>query len=157
MQAGISTLGVLLGYASETEASTKPTAFKALGRINKIGGISLETEQIDASALEDFLSRYVPGRQDTGGSFPVTINITDETIAEWEALIADYKALSGGKRMWFTVWSPYLTKAFYVVAAPPVTIPLPDIDQNGLFIADMSLTIEEYKGLDTAIKPTETV
>lgn len=52
--AGVSTVGVLLGYAIETTEDTKPEAFTALSRINDIGGISLEAEQIDASALEDW-------------------------------------------------------------------------------------------------------
>lgn len=50
--AGVSSLGLLLGYAGGTY-DTKPASFTLLNRINAIGGISLETEQIDASALED--------------------------------------------------------------------------------------------------------
>ena len=52
--AGTSTVGVLMGYAVETTPGTKPEAFTQLTRINDIAGISLETEQIDASALEDW-------------------------------------------------------------------------------------------------------
>jgi len=48
---GVSTLGVLFGYGAA--GATKPNAFTLLTRINSIGGIALETEQIDASALED--------------------------------------------------------------------------------------------------------
>ena len=44
--AGISSLGLLLGYAGGTY-ETKPSAFTLLDRINAIGGIALETEQID--------------------------------------------------------------------------------------------------------------
>ena len=50
--AGLSSLGLILGYAAGTY-STCPSAFTVLSRINAIGGIALETEQIDASALED--------------------------------------------------------------------------------------------------------
>lgn len=50
---GVSTIGIELGFALETVAGTKPSAFTKLTRINSIGGIDLETEQIDASALED--------------------------------------------------------------------------------------------------------
>lgn len=46
-QPGISTLGIEFGYALETAAGTKPTAFNLLTRINAIGGISLPSEQID--------------------------------------------------------------------------------------------------------------
>ena len=154
MEAGISTLGITFSYGVEETAGTKPTGFTLLHRINNIGGINLETEQIDASALEDMVSRYVQGRADTGGSFPVTVNFTDETAEEWEELIAAYKALSGGKRMWFQTTSPYLAKSFFVVAQPPLQIPQPEFGQNGLLTVDMNLVIEEYKGTDTKVQPT---
>lgn len=44
--AGISTLGVKFGYGIGT-GSTKPSSFIFLERANSIGGISLDTEQID--------------------------------------------------------------------------------------------------------------
>lgn len=153
-EAGISTLGVLFGYGTEETSGTKPTTFKGLSRINEIGGINLEAETIDASALEDMIERSIAGRESAGGTFDVTVNLTDETIDEWETVIEDFNALDGGKRMWFEVWSPYLTKAFFVVAQPPKHIPMPDAGQNSLMTVAMTLTIEEYKGLDTAIKPT---
>lgn len=152
--AGVSTIGVKFGYGVETTAGTKPTAFTQLTRVNQIGGISLSTEKIDASALEDEVTRYIAGRQDTGGEVPVTINLTDDTISEWEKLITASKtAQESGKSTWFTVWSPYLEKAFYFVAEPPKHIPEPEIAQNGLQTAEMTLVINEYKGMETKIEP----
>ena len=149
--AGISTLGITFGYGTETTAGTKPTSFKQLTRINALGGINIEPEQIDASALEDFITRYVKGRADTGGSFPVTVNFTSDTVKEWQDLITAYKALSGGKRMWFETIIPGVTNSFFVVAQPPEEIPQPEIGQNELLTVEMNLTIEEYKGLDTSV------
>ena len=60
--AGLSTLGIGLKYAVETTAGTAPTSgYVTLSRINSIGGISQDTEQIDASALEDTSSKYIAG------------------------------------------------------------------------------------------------
>lgn len=154
MVAGISTLGITLGYGVETTAGTKPETFKQLNRINAIGGITIEPEQIDASALEDDVTRYVKGRADTGGTWTVTVNYTDETAKEWEDLITAYKALTGGKRMWFEVVSKDLTKGFFVIAQPPESIPMPEVGQNELLTIEMNLTIEEYKGTDTKIALT---
>ena len=151
--AGLSSLGILGGYGVETTPGDKPSSFSVLTRLGAIGGINLEAEQIDASALEDFITRTIAGREDTGSSFTVTVNMTNETIAEWEQLISDYEALTGGLRMWFEVWSPYLTDAFFVVFQPPKHIPMPDFSQNELMTMEMTLTIEEYIGLDTAVKP----
>ena len=149
--AGISTLGITFGYGTETTAGTKPTSFKQLTRINALGGINIEPEQIDASALEDSITRYVKGRADTGGSFAVTVNFTSDTVKEWQDLITAYKALSDGKRMWFETIIPGVTNSFFVIAQPPEEIPQPEIGQNELLTVEMNLTIEEYKGLDTSV------
>lgn len=150
--AGISTLGVLFGYGI---GSAKPTKFNKLNRINALGGLSLQTEKIDASALEDVVSAYVAGRSDSGGSLPVTINITDETIKEWEDLIDEYNAMSSGEEMWFEICAPKLTKAFFIKAQPPQMIPLPESAQNGLWTVEISLTVSEYVGLDTKVTPVD--
>lgn len=149
--AGVSSLGITFGYGVEDTAGEKPTAFTQLNRINAIGGITIENEQIDASAIEDMVSRYIQGRGDTGGSFPVTINFTPETLTEWETVLSSYSALSDGKRMWFQTIIPKFEKAFFVVAQPPTAIPAPEIAQNELLTLEMNLIIEEYKGMDTKV------
>lgn len=149
--AGVSTLGITFGYGTEDTAGTKPTAFTQLSRINAIGGITIENEQIDASALEDKVSRYIQGRGDTGGSFTVTVNFTSETLAEWQTVLSDYEALTGGKRMWFETIIPGFTESFFIVAQPPTAIPAPEIAQNELLTIEMNLTIEEYKGMETSV------
>lgn len=152
--AGLSSLGLLLGYAAGTY-TTKPSAFTLLNRINAIGGIALETEQIDASALEDFVSRYVAGRADSGGTFPVTVNLTSETIAEWETVIAlSATQVAAGNTIWFEVYSPNLEKAFFICAETPQQIPMPDFEQNSLMTVEITLVINEYKGLLEAVEPT---
>ena len=153
--AGISTLGITFGYGTETTAGTKPTSFTQLTRINAIGGVTIEPEQIDASALEDMFTRYVKGRADTGGSFPITVNFTSETKTEWTTLITAYKALTDEKKMWFEVVIPGISDAFFVIAQPPEQIPMPEIGQNELLTVEMNLTIEEYKGLDTKVELTK--
>lgn len=148
--AGISTVGILFGYGT---GSSKPSAFNLLTRINQIGGITLNTENIDASALEDEITKYISGRSDTGGSVNVTVNLTDATQAEWEALITAYEALTGENQMYFEVYSPKLTEAFFFIAQPPTLIPMPEMSQNGLMTVEIPLTIVEYIGLDTAVVP----
>ena len=150
--AGISTLGVTFGYGVETSVGVKPTTMNLLTRINSIGGISIDPETIDASALEDAVTRNIKGRADTGGTWTVTVNFTDDTEKEWGDLISAYQGLTGGKRMWFETIIPGITKGFWVVAQPPEIIPQPTFDQNGLLTVEMNLTIEEYKGLDTKVE-----
>lgn len=153
--AGISTLGITFGFGVETTTGEKPTTFTQLNRINSIGGITIENEQIDASALEDEVSRYVQGRADTGGSFSVTVNFTPETKNEWSDLISQYKDLGSGLRMWFETIIPGFDEAFFVVAQPPTVIPAPELAQNELLTIEMNLTIEEYKGMDAKVEFTD--
>lgn len=152
---GISTVGCILSYGVETTAGTKPTTFTKLTRINAIGGINIDVEEIDASALEDEIEKSIAGRGSTGGNFTVTINVTNETITEWESLISASKtAKTASKNTWFQTTFPNLTKSYFVVAEPPTKIPQPEVAQNGLLTAEMTLTINEYKGLDTKVAPT---
>lgn len=149
---GLSTLGITFGYGVETTAGTKPASFTQLNRINNIGGISMDVEQIDASALEDTSTKYVAGRADTGGQWPVTVNFTDETADEWGDLITAYNtAAASGLALWFEVILPNQSDAFFVVAQPPQQLPMPEIGQNELLTVEISLTIVEYKGWQTKV------
>ena len=147
--AGISTLGVLFGYNSE-----KTGTYTQLTRINTISGISLETENIDASALEDYITRYVKCRKDTGGSWTVTINMTTDTLAEWKTVIET----ANKESIYFAITSPYITTASFVVKAfPPETLPMPEFNQNELQTLELSLVIDSYEGMvdGVQVKATE--
>lgn len=152
--AGVSSLGVTFSYGVETTKGTKPKAFTILNRINQIGDVTVETEAIDASALEDKQTRNIPGRDTVSDTFTITVNKTDETIAEWEKVITDYQALTEGKRMWFQTITPGFTKAEFVVAAPPSKLPISGKEQNSLLTMEINLTVDEMIGSDTKVEPT---
>ena len=151
---GLSTLGVLFGYAAEQTAGTKPAAFKLLERCNAISGISIEPEQIDASALEDTVTKNVAGRSDTGGSFTATFNLTSETQTELDTMLSAFANRATGMSMWFEVYHPNMTDAYFIVAQPPTVLPMPDYGQNELLTVEIPFVIQDFKGLDTAIIPT---
>lgn len=100
----LSTLGVTIHYGVETKAGSKPTSFIWLKRCNAIDGISLDTDQIDVSALEDYIAQYTAGRQDTGGSWTVTFNMNPDVITAIKKLFSDAKtAKSSGLNVWFEI------------------------------------------------------
>jgi hypothetical protein len=148
---GVSTLGVTFGYGVETTAGTKPAAFTELSRINAIGGITLENQTIDSSALTDLVTQTIAGRADTPGNISVTVNLTPETKTEWATLISTYKALTDSKQMWFQTIIPGFTDSFFFIAQPPQDIPQPEMNQNELLTVEFSLTIVEYKGMDDKV------
>lgn len=145
--AGLSTLGITFGYGVEDASGVKPSAFTQLDRINSIGGITMDVEKIDASALEDLATKYIAGRADTGGTWEVVVNYTSETAEQWSELIEAYN--TGAKsnfQMWFEVIIPNMDEALFVIAQPPQLIPMPELSQNGLLTVTFSLSIVEYKG-----------
>ena len=152
--AGLSTLGITLSYGVETTAGTKPTAFKLLTRINEIDGVSVTPEAIDASALEDPTTRNVAGRDTLTDSVNVTVNRTTETIKEWTDLIAAYKSLTDGKRMWFQEITPGLSDAEFFVAQPPSILPISGKSQNSLLTMEIPLVLEEMIGTSANVEPT---
>lgn len=149
--AGVSTLGITVGYGVEETAGTKPTKFTQLTRINSIGEVTNDSEQIDVSAIEDFTSRYVAGRMDTGGTWGIEVFLTPDTAQEWATLIGSYNTLKDGKRMWFEVIIPSFEKAFFVVAQPPTAIQLPEISGNSALTKTFNLVIEEAVGMDDKV------
>lgn len=148
----LSTLGVTLHYGVETKAGSKPTTFTWLKRCNAIDGISLDTDQIDVSALEDYITQYTAGRQDTGGSWTVTFNMNTDVITAIKKLFSDAKtAKANGFSIWFEIVFPGLSDAFFVIADPGTNIPLPDISQASPATLPISMVVKEYKGLDTKV------
>lgn len=142
------------GYGIETTAGTKPTTFKQMPECESIGGITLETEQIDVSSLEDYVTEYTAGRQDTGGTWEITFHMDpDESVPNIQNLYSESTtAKSSGLSTWFQVQFPDMDDAFFVVAETGREIPLPDIAGNEAAIMSISLIISEYKGLDTKVE-----
>lgn len=70
-------------------------------------------------------------------------------------LSASATALASSKRTWFQVTIPNLAKSFFVVGQPGTKVPMPEFSQNELLIGDISITIDEYKGLDTKVTATD--
>lgn len=147
---GISTLGIQLWAAESPESLkiTDVTKYKRLHRINSIGELSLEPSNIDASALEDYVTRYVAGRSDVSDTYTITINVTDDTVEEWTELL--------GKKICFLTYIPGLTKQIFVIATVPAKLPVSGLDQNSLYTAAFNCTTNDFIGLDTPIDGLDT-
>lgn len=146
---GLSTLGITL-WAAESTAGTKITdadSYSRLTRINSIGELTIDPSTIDASALEDYVTKYVEGRGDVSDTYTITINLTNETESEWALIL--------GKKMCFLTKIPGLTKQIFVIATVPSKLPAPSLDQNGLLTVAINCTTNDFIGLDTAVAVTK--
>lgn len=152
--ADVTTLGVKFGYAVEATKGTRPASgYIQIPRCKSIGGVSLTPEQIDVSCLEDLISKYADGRADTGGTWETSFH-SDAITALGTLLTSAATAKADGKGVWFVVWIPSLTKSFFVKAAVPSKLAMGEIGENSALEIPLSLTIEEYLGLETATEPT---
>lgn len=141
---GLTSLGVTVGYGAEETAGTKPASLTTLTRINSIGEISIDSEAIDVSALEDYVTRYKAGRANPSETIDVVVNVTDETTTAWAGVITAYEALTGGKGMWLEIIVPGLTKAFWIKFQPPKKLPVPAMDQNANITMSISLVVNDW-------------
>ena len=144
--AGLSTLGVKVYQAESTDGAkvTEASSYSQLTRINSIGEVTITPENIDASALEDLNSRYVAGRSTVTDALTITINATDDTIAEWQAI--------AGKTICVMIDIPNMTDAFFVIVQVPATLPLPALDQNALLTMAINCTVNNFIGLDDKVE-----
>lgn len=152
---GVSALGVKFGYAVETTAGTRPTAgYTWVERCNSIGAYAATEQPIDSSALEDYMTRYIPGRVDGGGTQSITFNRTNDTITALTTMIAAYEtAKAADKGFWWTIWSPDLDKAEFLKGAPPSSLPISEKSQNSLQTMELTFVVEDA-AIEDAVEPT---
>lgn len=153
-EVALSTIGVIFGWAVETTAGTKPTAFKEIEECISIGGVELTADKLDATPLKSTKKKYIKGHEDTGGELPTTFNYTDTFEKQWNEMCAAYKtAKAEGKAMWFTAYHPSKKNAnFYIVE--PGSIPAPEYAVGNVLQVTISNTLVDLPDASTAIEPT---
>lgn len=144
--AGLSTLGIKVyqALAENQQKVTEASAYSQLTRINAIGEASITPENIDASALEDLVSRFVAGRATVTDALTITINQTDATMAEWTAIL--------GETICLMISIPNLSQACFAILTVPNKLPLSAIDQNGLLTMAINCTVNDFIGWDTKVE-----
>lgn len=147
---GLSTLGITVGYSDASGSSFDPktATYTKLTRINSMGEVAIESETIDASALEDMLTKYIAGRGSVTDTLEIVVNYTDDTETEWNAIL--------GKQVAIETIIPGSTKAFFVLVTVPEQIPQPALDQNGLLTFTMNCVVNDFSkangyGLQTKV------
>ncbi len=143
--AGLSTLGIKVyqALAPDQTKVTEAGSYSQLTRINGIGEASITPENIDASAIEDLVSRFVAGRATVTDALTITINQTDATMAEWTAIL--------GKTICLMISIPDLSQACFAILTVPNKLPLSAIDQNGLLTMAISCTVNDFIGWDEKV------
>ena len=138
----LSTAGVKLWYAVETEANTRPsTGYIHIQDIKEIPDFNPEPETHEATDLEETEYKfYVAGLKDVGGALGFTANFTEALQTQWEGIVDAYTtAAAEGKRMWFQISHPKLPKAIFFTGEP-AAMGLPGISVNGVLETTVYIT-----------------
>jgi hypothetical protein len=130
----LSTLGVQLHYAVESEKGTMPTSgFTRIYGIKSTPSLNPAPDTIETTTLDELeYKTYVDGLKDLGGALEFTFNLTQELTEKWDALMDAYEAAKvEGKRTWFAIVIPGLTDAFYFPGNPSA-MGLPETSVNAV-------------------------
>ena len=132
MAINLSTIGVQLHYAVETEAGTRPeTGYTRIYGIKSTPSLNPAPDTIETTTLDELeYKTYVDGLKDLGGALEFTFNLTEELIEKWDALMEAYEtAKTTNLRTWFVIVVPGLSEAFYFPGNPSA-MGLPETSVN---------------------------
>ena len=158
MAGEISTAGIKIQYAPEATANTRPTLAsvykeKATGAtlniadyVTGISGLTAEWEQYDVTPLsETKRHRFVKGLQGNDGNLSLSCNINPTSREDWNKIVTEYAALTGGKGMWFCFTFPGDTKGAYF-RCEPCEMGFPDVESAKAVQGAVQLIENQYAG-----------
>ena len=131
----IGTVGAHVYWAVETSAGVRPTtsaSYSEILGVSQAPGFEMTPETIDASDISDYITQYIPGRQDPGGDASFTLNHSDAARTAWEAMVtAANTAKASGLRCWFEYVYDGDDKAYFW-SGLPLTLGNGGIEQNAV-------------------------
>lgn len=147
----ISTAGILVKYAVEATAGTRPTTgFTTIPNIKSTPDFNPEPSTLEVTDLSDLVwKRYIPGLKDPGGALSFTANLTSAFKTAWETLVSAYETgIASSKQTWFEIMVPTIG-SFYFAGIPS------ELGVNGYevdAVAEISVyvTPNKIEGWDTS-------
>lgn len=152
----ISTAGVSLKYAVETESGVRPTeasAYTVLSGIKEVPEMNPEPETLESTDLsETEYKTYIEGLKDLGGALAFLANHTNALMTEWDELMTKYKiAKKEDKNVWFFIDHPDLNKGVFFTGQPsPMGLPAMSVSS----ILEVSLYITPTNAPEWLEKPS---
>ena len=122
MANAVSTAGMNVLWAVEQTKGTRPTtAFTIIPGCKAVPALFNDPNTLQTTPLSAKKNHtYIEGLNDSGGSIAITVNDYPEFRTAWNACVAAYGNLSGGKQMWFEIAYPDGSNldSFYVPGQP---------------------------------------
>ena len=105
MANAVSTAGMLVKYAVEATAGTRPTSgYTLIPGVKAIPAIFNDPNMLQSTPLSATKNHtYIEGLNDSGGAIQLTVNDYEEFRTAWTACVAAFDALTDDKSMWFEI------------------------------------------------------
>jgi hypothetical protein len=128
----LSTAGVLVKYAVEVSAGSRPTTgYTTIPNIKSTPDLNPEPSNLEVTDLSDTeWKRYIPGLKDPGGALSFGANNTTAFQTAWASLVsASESAAASNKATWFEIMVPGLTNSFFFAGIPsPLGLSAMEVD-----------------------------
>jgi len=101
----VSTAGMLVKYAAETTAGTRPTSgYTTIPGVKAIPAIFNDPNMLQSTPLSATKNHtYIEGLNDSGGAIQLTVNDYEAFRTAWTACVAAFDALDDDLTMWFEI------------------------------------------------------
>lgn len=161
MAGEISSAGVAIYYAPESTAGTKPASgFKQKATsstlniadyVTGVSGLGADYDMLDVTPLsETDRHRFIKGLQSNDGSISLSANINPTSRSDWQRIVSEYTALTGGKALWFEFILPGDTSAIFV-RGEPLPMRFPDVEAGSAVQGAIQIVENEYGDWSSAI------
>ena len=147
----ISTAGILLKYAAETTAGTRPTTgYTTLPNIKSTADFNPEPNTLEVTDLSDLVwKRYIEGLRDPGGAMSFTANLTSAFKTAWETLVTSYStAFASSKLVWFEIMVPTIGSFYF--AGKPAELGINGYETDAVAEINVYITPNKIEGWGTS-------
>lgn len=105
MANAVSTAGMLVKYAVEATAGTRPTSgYTLIPGVKAIPAIFNDPNMLQSTPLSATKNHtYIEGLNDSGGAIQLTVNDYEAFRTAWTACVTAFEALTDDKTMWFEI------------------------------------------------------
>lgn len=151
MAGEFSSAGVLLKYAVETTAGTKPSSFTTIPNVYSIPSFNDTPNELDVTDLSDpKYMRSIPGLIPTGGVKGFGAHHSAALRTAWDALVTAYETgKASNKATWFEIYIP--NDEGYFFTGHPCEYSLDDLSVDAVINTTLYIAVDQREGFDTLI------
>jgi len=164
MAGEIGALGVKILYAPETVAGQKPStgfAQKATGAtlniadfVTAVSGLSADIDKGDVTPISEpqyGRRRFIPLLYGNDGSIKFTCNINKISRDDWNAIVTEHGALTGGLSMWWEIILPGDDMGYFF-RGEPCPMQMPDFTAGEVVQGDVEIIESDNVGYEAKIE-----